>query len=44
LPSRRREFQFFPERQEEPPWEEQKPELPAFPKDENLVKIQVDGG
>lgn len=26
------------------PWDEQKPQLPPFPKEENLVRIQVDGG
>ena len=26
------------------PWDEQKPKLPPFPKEENLVRIQVDGG
>ena len=25
-------------------WDEQKPQLPPFPKEENLVRIQVDGG
>lgn len=34
----------LPNEREELPWDEQKPALPAFPKGENLVKIQVDGG
>ena len=35
---------YFPDQSQEQPWDEQKPQLPPFPKDENLVKIQVDGG
>ena len=33
----------LPSEREEPAWDEQKPTLPAFPRDENLVKIQIDG-
>lgn len=33
----------LPDEGEQQPWDEQKPALPAFPKDGNLVRIQVDG-
>lgn len=33
----------LPNEREEQPWDEQKPELPPFPKEENLVKVQIDG-
>jgi hypothetical protein len=35
---------YFPSESEGQPWDEQKPQLPPFPKEENLVRIQVDGG
>lgn len=35
---------YSPGQSEEQPWDEQKPQLPPFPKEENLVRIQVDGG
>lgn len=34
---------YFPESAEEKPWEEQKLQMPPYPKDEALVKIQVSG-
>lgn len=34
----------LPNEKEAQPWDEPKPKLPPFPKEENLVKIQVDGG
>jgi len=34
----------LPNEEEAQPWDEQKPKLPPFPKEENLVKIRVDGG
>ena len=35
---------YFPGQGEGQPWDEQKPQLPPFPKEEDLVRIQVDGG
>ena len=35
---------YVPSEGEGQPWDEQKPKLPPFPKEENLVGIQVDGG
>ncbi len=34
---------YFPESAEEKPWEEQKLQMPPYPKDETLLKIQVSG-
>ena len=34
---------YFPSQSEEQPWDEQKPQLPPFPNEKNLVRIQVDG-
>jgi hypothetical protein len=33
-----------PNEKDEQPWDEQNPKLPSFPKEENLVRIQVDTG
>ena len=35
---------YVPSESESQPWDEQKPQLPPFPKEENLVRVQVDGG
>jgi hypothetical protein len=35
---------YVPGEGEGQPWDEQKPKLPPFPKEDNLVRIQVDGG
>ena len=35
---------YSPSQNAEQPWDEQKPQLPPFPKEEDLVRIQVDGG